>query len=39
MEQLLPIKMSKFDNQPWGFRLHGGTDFASPLAIQKVFFL
>jgi len=36
MAQLLPIKMSKFDNQPWGFRIQGGIDFAAPLTIQKV---
>jgi hypothetical protein len=38
MAQLLPVKMSKFDNQPWGFRLQGGIDFAAPLTIQKVSF-
>jgi len=36
MAQLLPIKMSKFDNQPWGFRFQGGIDFAAPLTVQKV---
>jgi len=36
MAQILPVKMSKFDNQPWGFRLQGGIDFAAPLTIQKV---
>jgi len=36
MAQLLPIKMSKFDNQPWGFRIQGGIDFAAPLTVQKV---
>lgn len=36
MAQLTSIKMSKFDNQPWGFRLQGGIDFASPLTVQKV---
>merc|ERR1712071_414427 len=30
------IKMSKFDNQPWGFRIQGGIDFAAPLTVQKV---
>ena len=38
MAQFLPVKMSKFDNQPWGFRLQGGIDFAAPLTIQKVSF-
>ena len=28
--------MSRFDNAPWGFRVHGGIDFGSPLTIQKV---
>jgi len=36
MAQMLPIKMSKFDNQPWGFRIQGGIDFAAPLTVQKV---
>jgi len=34
--QLLQIKLSRFDAQPWGFRLQGGTDFAQPLLVQKV---
>ncbi|XP_036332804.1 PDZ and LIM domain protein Zasp isoform X6 [Rhagoletis pomonella] len=34
--QLLQIKLSRFDAQPWGFRLQGGVDFASPLVVQKV---
>ncbi|XP_037815811.1 PDZ and LIM domain protein Zasp isoform X16 [Lucilia sericata] len=34
--QLLQIKLSRFDAQPWGFRLQGGTDFAAPLLVQKV---
>ena len=38
MAQLTSIKMSKFDNQPWGFRLQGGIDFAAPLTVQKVSF-
>ncbi|KAI9576709.1 hypothetical protein GQX74_010691 [Glossina fuscipes] len=33
--QLLQIKLSRFDAQPWGFRLQGGVDFASPLLVQK----
>ncbi|KAI8128729.1 PDZ and LIM domain protein Zasp [Lucilia cuprina] len=33
--QLLQIKLSRFDAQPWGFRLQGGTDFAAPLLVQK----
>jgi hypothetical protein len=23
-------------NIPWGFRLHGGTDYGTPLIVQKV---
>ncbi|KRF78487.1 PDZ and LIM domain protein Zasp isoform X1 [Drosophila virilis] len=34
--QLLQIKLSRFDAQPWGFRLQGGVDFAQPLLVQKV---
>ena len=36
MSQLITVKMFKSDNQPWGFRLQGGTDFGLPLSIQKV---
>jgi len=36
MAQTLEIKMARFENSPWGFRLHGGADFATPLTIQKV---
>ena len=35
-EHKVEIKMSRFDNAPWGFRVHGGMDFGSPLTIQKV---
>ncbi|XP_037947907.1 PDZ and LIM domain protein Zasp isoform X7 [Teleopsis dalmanni] len=34
--QLMQIKLSRFDAQPWGFRLQGGVDFAAPLLVQKV---
>ncbi|XP_028900628.1 PDZ and LIM domain protein Zasp isoform X9 [Zeugodacus cucurbitae] len=34
--QLLQVKLSRFDAQPWGFRLQGGVDFATPLVVQKV---
>ena len=30
------VKLSRFERHPWGFRLHGGADFGSPLIIQKV---
>ena len=36
MAQTLQIKMSRQENSPWGFRLHGGVDFGTPLTIQKV---
>lgn len=36
MAEMMSIKMSKFDNQPWGFRLQGGIDFCAPLTVQKV---
>ena len=36
LQQKVDIKMSRFDNAPWGFRVHGGIDFGSPLTIQKV---
>ena len=34
--QKVEIKMARFENSPWGFRVHGGTDFGAPLTIQKV---
>ncbi|KAK7873261.1 hypothetical protein R5R35_011333 [Gryllus longicercus] len=36
MAQLINVKLSRFDAQPWGFRLQGGKDFGAPLLIQKV---
>ncbi|GLG97100.1 LIM domain-containing protein jub [Gryllus bimaculatus] len=35
MAQLINVKLSRFDAQPWGFRLQGGKDFGAPLLIQK----
>ena len=35
-QQKMEVKMSRYDNSPWGFRVHGGIDFGSPLTIQKV---
>ena len=32
----LDIVLSRTQRQPWGFRLHGGSDFGTPLIIQKV---
>uniref|UniRef100_A0A336MBK4 CSON014743 protein n=1 Tax=Culicoides sonorensis TaxID=179676 RepID=A0A336MBK4_CULSO len=36
MAQLITVRLTRNDNQPWGFRLQGGKDFGSPLALQKV---
>ncbi|KAI9588220.1 calponin homology domain-containing protein DDB_G0272472 isoform X2 [Glossina fuscipes] len=33
---LFDIKMCRFDNAPWGFRLVGGSDFEFPLTVIKV---
>ncbi|XP_069167323.1 LIM domain-binding protein 3 isoform X33 [Procambarus clarkii] len=33
---VMTIKLSKAEGTPWGFRLQGGKDFATPLCIQKV---
>jgi C-terminal processing protease CtpA/Prc len=30
------IKLSKVDNQPWGFRVTGGLDFGTPVTVIKV---
>jgi len=30
------IRLTKADESPWGFRLTGGRDFATPLTIVKV---
>jgi len=38
MAQTLQINMVRRENCPWGFRLHGGVDFGTPLTIQKVGF-
>lgn len=38
MAQLISVKLSRFDNAPWGFRLQGGKDFGTPLVVQKVSF-
>jgi hypothetical protein len=32
------IKLSKTDNQPWGFRVTGGLDFGTPVTVIKVQF-
>lgn len=36
MAQLMTVRLSRGDAQPWGFRLHGGKDFGTPLLLQKV---
>ncbi|XP_037933465.1 myosin-13 isoform X2 [Teleopsis dalmanni] len=33
---VIDIKMCRFDNVPWGFRLVGGSDFEHPLTVVKV---
>ncbi|XP_041631358.1 fibrous sheath CABYR-binding protein isoform X9 [Drosophila kikkawai] len=33
---VLDIKMCRFDNVPWGFRLVGGSDYDYPLMVVKV---
>ncbi|XP_023033198.1 titin isoform X2 [Drosophila willistoni] len=33
---VLDIKMCRFDNVPWGFRLVGGSDYEYPLTVVKV---
>jgi len=31
------VRMNRAGQQvPWGFRLHGGADYGSPLVVQKV---
>lgn len=32
----IQVRLSRYDAQPWGFRLQGGTDFGTPLIVQKV---
>uniref|UniRef100_A0A1L8DMR5 Putative adaptor protein enigma n=1 Tax=Nyssomyia neivai TaxID=330878 RepID=A0A1L8DMR5_9DIPT len=36
MAQLVNVRLSRSDAQPWGFRLQGGKDFGTPLVVQKV---
>lgn len=33
---VVDIKMCRFENVPWGFRLVGGADFEFPLTVVKV---
>lgn len=33
---VIDIKMCRFDNVPWGFRLVGGADYDYPLTVVKV---
>ena len=33
---MVELQLSRLDSSPWGFRLQGGTDFGTPLLIQKV---
>lgn len=36
MAQLMNVRLSRVDAQPWGLRLQGGKDFGTPLLVQKV---
>ncbi|XP_059098199.1 PDZ and LIM domain protein Zasp-like isoform X1 [Tigriopus californicus] len=36
MVQTVKLGLARNDRQPWGFRLHGGAEYGSPLVIQKV---
>lgn len=36
MAQLITVRFSRNDAQPWGLRLSGGKDFGTPLVVQKV---
>lgn len=36
MAQLITVRLSRVDAQPWGLRLQGGKDFGTPLVVQKV---
>lgn len=36
MAQLINVRLSRVDAQPWGLRLQGGMDFGTPLVVQKV---
>ena len=33
---VLELKFTRFEDQPWGFRLTGGSDFEVPLTVIKV---
>lgn len=35
-KMVIDIKMCRFENVPWGFRLVGGADFEFPLTVVKV---
>ncbi|KAJ6643041.1 PDZ and LIM domain protein Zasp [Pseudolycoriella hygida] len=35
MAQLITVRLSRVDAQPWGLRLQGGKDFGTPLVVQK----
>lgn len=39
MAQLINVRLSRVDAQPWGLRLQGGKDFGTPLVVQKVSFI
>lgn len=35
-KMVVDLKFSRFEDQPWGFRLSGGKDFPLPLTVVKV---
>lgn len=35
-KMVVDLKFSRFEDQPWGFRLTGGKDFPLPLTVVKV---
>lgn len=36
IKMVVDLKFSRFSEEPWGFRLTGGTDFEFPLTVIKV---
>ncbi|XP_011700678.1 PREDICTED: PDZ and LIM domain protein 3-like [Wasmannia auropunctata] len=32
----IDVKLSRYNDQPWGFRLSGGVDFTFPLTVVRV---
>jgi PDZ and LIM domain protein 5/6/7 len=36
MAQTFTVSLSRYQNQPWGFRMQGGKDFSTSLSIAKI---